>query len=251
MPFTPSHIAAILPFARTPLPAAGLVIGSMVPDLPYFIPIGIPREYSHSLIGAVTADLPMAIVVFALWVFVFRAPLLDLSPRWLHDRFRHRPRGRSAVRFSLMLIAAILIGIATHLLWDSFTHPDGLVVLHLEGLRAELGPFTVSRWLQYLSSVFGLVAVGIWSARWARRTLPVRSPYQRTTAVLRPIIWCVVAGVLVAVAAAVWIRGLLSGISPVDRTLLYDTAVYPIAVAGLLAVLVLVGWYFLRKPAAR
>ncbi len=76
MPFTPSHVAAILPLARAPLPAAGLAIGSMVPDLPYFVPIGIPREYTHSLIGGLTADLPMGLVAVAVWVFVLRSPLV-------------------------------------------------------------------------------------------------------------------------------------------------------------------------------
>ncbi|WP_205730092.1 DUF4184 family protein [Blastococcus sp. TF02-8] len=32
MPFTGSHPAAVLPFLRTPLPASGLVAGSLAPD---------------------------------------------------------------------------------------------------------------------------------------------------------------------------------------------------------------------------
>ncbi|MEE2045837.1 DUF4184 family protein, partial [Nocardiopsis tropica] len=38
MPFTLSHVAAVLPLARTRLPPAALVVGSVVPDLPYYLP---------------------------------------------------------------------------------------------------------------------------------------------------------------------------------------------------------------------
>jgi hypothetical protein len=247
VPFTPSHIAAILPFARTPLPAAGLAIGSMVPDLPYFVPIGIPREYTHSLIGGLTADLPMGLVAFAIWMFVLRAPLLDFAPRWLHDRFRISPRRGPWWAFVLLLVAALLIGIATHLLWDSFTHPDGLVVLHVAALRAQLGPFAVSRWLQYASSAFGLVVLAIWAAFWVRRTAPGDAPYRRTGGTLRVIAWVIVVGVLAVVGGVIWLRGIVSGTQAFDRVLVYDTAVYSIAIAGLVALLFGLVWYVLPK----
>ena len=32
----------VLPFLRTPLPASALVIGSLAPDLPYYVPVGEP-----------------------------------------------------------------------------------------------------------------------------------------------------------------------------------------------------------------
>ncbi|MES2169421.1 MAG: DUF4184 family protein [Actinomycetota bacterium] len=247
MPFTPSHIAAILPLARTPLPAAGLVIGSMVPDLPYFVPIGIPREYTHSLIGGLTADLPMGLIAFGVWVFVLRSPLVDFAPRWVHDRFRIAPRRRLWWAFVVLLIAALLIGIATHLLWDSFTHPDGFVVLRVAALRAQLGPFAVSRWLQYLSSVFGLVVVAIWAVRWVRRTTPAEAPYQRTGGVLRIIAWAAALGVLAVAGGAIWLRGIIAGTMAFDRVLVYDTAVYSIALVGVVALLFCLMWYLLPR----
>ena len=79
MPFTPSHAVAILPFARTPLPAAALVIGSMAPDLQYFVPLGLTRHASHSWPGIITIDLPIGIAALLLWVFLLRGPVLDLS----------------------------------------------------------------------------------------------------------------------------------------------------------------------------
>ena len=42
MPFTPVHSLAVLPVAaarRLPLPFSALVIGSMIPDFPLFVPV--------------------------------------------------------------------------------------------------------------------------------------------------------------------------------------------------------------------
>lgn len=247
MPFTPSHIAAILPFSRTPLPAAGLVIGSMVPDLPYFIPLGLPREYTHSLIGAVTADLPMGAAAFLVWVLLLRAPLLDLSPAWLRSRVRVRRNPQFRFRSALLLVAALAVGIATHLLWDSFTHPDGFVVLHSAAFRAQVGPFAISRWLQYLSSIFGLVVLAIWSVRWARRTAPKEMAHERSSVALRVTAWTAVSGVLVIVALAIWMHGIAGGVGVFDRGLVYRVAVYSMAAAGLLALMLCLGWYLLPR----
>src|SRR5215207_10039344 len=43
MPFTPSHMAAALPFVRTPLIPSAIAIGTMAPDVPYFVPLGVAR----------------------------------------------------------------------------------------------------------------------------------------------------------------------------------------------------------------
>ncbi len=55
MPFTVSHVAAVLPLAvgrsgRTLVPTA-LVIGSIVPDLPYFVPPYRGSDWTHPRTG--------------------------------------------------------------------------------------------------------------------------------------------------------------------------------------------------------
>ena len=58
---------------------------------------------------------------------------------------------------------AIVLGVWTHLLWDSFTHTGGWVVRRVDALSAPvvLGPYTgtVCHVLQYLSSAFGLIVL--------------------------------------------------------------------------------------------
>jgi hypothetical protein len=69
----------------------------------------------------------------------------------------------------LLAAIAMVIGIWTHLAWDSFTHPEGWVVQHSAWLSAPItiGPYTgqVCHVLQYASSVFGLVVMAIWYRR--------------------------------------------------------------------------------------
>ena len=153
MPFTPSHAAAVLPFLRSPLPVAALVAGSMVPDLPYFIPLGVPRELSHSPLGVLVVDLPLGVVVLVLWYLLFRAPVVGYTPAWLRLRIPAAPpspaSGGAWVSAVLWTLLALLIGVATHLTWDSFTHPDGWVVLQIPVMGETVGPFAVYRWLQY------------------------------------------------------------------------------------------------------
>ena len=254
MPFTPSHIAAILPFVRSPLAPAALVTGSMVPDLPYYLPLGIPRELTHSIPGIPLVDLPMGIIVLALWALVFRAPIIDFAPGWVRARFRasEGPVRRPSLRLVALTLAALLVGIVTHLVWDSFTHPDGWTVLQLAALRAQLGPFTAYRWAQYASSVGGLVILAIWALGWVRRTPPIALRASGTVSIrlgsrVRIAAWAILTIVIVTVALAIWIGGLAAGAEPFDRTVLFCTATVSIACGGLLAVVACLGWYLLPR----
>lgn len=250
MPFTPSHVAAVLPFVRTPLPAAALVIGSMIPDLPRFVPIGVPRGLTHSAIGAFTADLPLGLVALALWFLVFRAPLHDFAPEWL--RVRLPPMmpvsDVSRPRFLLRSISGVFVGITTHLVWDSFTHSDGRFVLAVPLFQAELGPFTINRWLQYGSSLAGLTIVVVWLVRWIRRTGPRSEPPSiRLTEMRRFTAWLLVAIPGLAVALATWTGGISGGDGILDRDLVYRAVTLSISFAGLIAILIAIGWYFLPQ----
>jgi hypothetical protein len=79
VPFTASHAAAVLPFLRSPLPASALVIGSMAPDFPYYLPwsTGWP---THTPLGVVTVDLAIGAVGWSLWHGVLAAPSLEHAP---------------------------------------------------------------------------------------------------------------------------------------------------------------------------
>lgn len=171
MPFTLAHPAAVLPLRHLRgLRTAALVIGSMVPDTPYYLPVPHRVAFdTHTLTGSYLIDLPLGIILLAA-ALLLREPLtalLSARARWLClnalEPFRQRP--------SEWLLAplAILIGVWTHLLWDSFTHGDGWIVHRVAALRriVVIGGYEVQvcHLLQYLSSVVGLALVLWWYLR--------------------------------------------------------------------------------------
>ena len=252
MPFTPSHVAAILPFARTPLPPAGLAIGAMMPDLFYYVPLDIPRGFTHSWLGVVSVDLAFALVLFFLWEFVFRAPVIDFGPAWVRNRMSTRYRMPSTLRafgtFAALLVGAVLIGLATHVVWDYFTHA-GPVADALK-LDAESGGLPLYSWAQYVSSAVGAIALAVFTFFWWRRTAPRDyTPTRLSGSQRRHGVLLVLASGLI-VAIVVWIRGIMRGWVPFDGQLIFYTVTIGLAAAALCAVILSIVWWTVRKPRA-
>jgi hypothetical protein len=150
MPFTLSHPAAIIPFARQRLVLSALVVGSMSPDFLYFINLAPRGQFGHTMAGVFLFCLPLG--TLALWLFhtLMKWPLLSLCPQGLQERLMRPAQGftfRSVSR-QLLIILSILIGAGTHLLWDGFTHGAGTHLLW-DGFTHEYG-WAVSR-LSFLS----------------------------------------------------------------------------------------------------
>lgn len=171
MPFTLAHPAAVLPLRGVArLRTAPLMIGAMTPDLPDFLPGNVHRyvRVTHVFGHSYTIDLLLGYAALAA-IFLLQRPLT--APLW--------PRARALCLHALeplrrpsawvWAVPAILLGIWTHLLWDSFTHPEGWIVQRVAALGAPLtlGPYnsTVYHALQYLSSIVGLCALVLWYDR--------------------------------------------------------------------------------------
>src|ERR1700677_3677984 len=89
MPFTLTHIAAILPAAAAApraLPFSALVIGSMIPDLPLFIALPVSYATTHSIAGLFVACLPVGLACFLIFQNVMKRPLYSLMPDALRSR---------------------------------------------------------------------------------------------------------------------------------------------------------------------
>lgn len=252
MPFTPSHIAAVLPFAKTPLLPAALAIGTMVPDLFYYVPVGIGRSFSHSWFGVFTIDLGVGILVFLLWQLVFRRPVVDFAPLWVRQRMGRSewmPAGRLRwARLILVLAASVLIGCVTHVLWDSATH-DGPFVHLVPVLFDQLGPLRLFKWLQHASSILGAIAIVLFVLWWRRRATVAEPAPTRLTTTTRIAGIAITLGSGLLVALFLWIRGMLGGDSPIDNELVFRVVVIGLAAAGLAAILVTVVWWT-RRPKA-
>ncbi len=256
MPFTPSHVAAALPFLRTPLLPAAVVVGTMAPDIPYYLPLFVPRELSHSLLGLVTVDLAMGVVGALLWWFVLRDPIVDLLPRAIGTRIpavarrAWRPVIWGWPLTVAVLLLSALIGGATHLLWDSFTHP-GWVVDHVAVLRIQLGPLLVEKWLQHASTVAGLVILAVWAVIRLRAAKADPDRWCRLRTRTRVTAWIAIAVAGLVGGGIPWIRGMLAGVAPFDPSLVFLVARFGIGVAGAAVVIVVCCWYLVprvRRP---
>ena len=167
MPLTISHAAAVLPLSRTGLPMAALMIGSMSPDFAYFVPRG-PGMFSHSIPGLFQFCWPVALLVWMVFVHLLETPTLALLPDGWRGVFARSDRALSTRNFALASVA-VIIGAATHIFWDSFTHANTPMVDQLPALETEQieffgKQFPLFRFLQHLSTVLGLVALGAWVA---------------------------------------------------------------------------------------
>lgn len=176
MPFTLAHPAAVLPLRRIGLlRTVPLVIGAMVPDMQYFLPWRLAKHLpevtqpyfgSHTFFGTFTFDLPVALSILLL-LWLLRVPLAaplgargGAKCRIALERFGSRPLNWALAPLS------VLIGAWTHLVWDSFTHPQGWMVSRISALSAPVSFFgytgELCHVLQYVSSVFGLAVLAIW-----------------------------------------------------------------------------------------
>ncbi|MFF4414794.1 DUF4184 family protein [Streptosporangium sp. NPDC001559] len=181
MPFTPSHVAAVLPFiasarARKVLDPWALALGTMAPDLPIFLPFLPNYGIWHSIPGAFTLDLLAVLVMFAVFHGLLRDPLTALLPAGLAGRAASLAPKHDIGRL-LPVVSGGVVGSLTHLLWDSFTHSYSIRIWGWSWLVDPLvGQMPAFRVLQYLSSVVGLSLVLWWSWRGLARMTPVAVP---------------------------------------------------------------------------
>ncbi|MEV5554632.1 DUF4184 family protein [Nonomuraea wenchangensis] len=199
MPFTPAHIAAVLPLVsaarvRRLADPWALAVGAMVPDLPIFLPFLPDYTDWHSWTGVLTLDLAAAVLLVALFHGVLRDPLTALLPPALAGRAALLAPARLR---PVPILAGALIGAATHVAWDSFTHSTG-PALWGDWLSVEvLGVLPLFRVLQYTSSAAGLAAVVWWAWRGLARMAPAPVPERLAVSVR------VRGGVLAACAAGI------------------------------------------------
>jgi hypothetical protein len=177
MPFTVSHAAAVLPFRKLNLVWSAFIIASMAPDFPYIIGNDDYRGIGHHFPGIVLFTLPAALI--GLWIFhnILKRPLVGMMPIGMQIRLQTelRPFPFGGVKRFVAILTSIVLGIATHILWDSLTHRYTWAFYHFKCLRGWVyvpfvGLMPVTSALQYGSSVVGLLALAVWVVLWYRNT---------------------------------------------------------------------------------
>ena len=181
MPFTAAHPAAVIPLDRLlgeRASTSALVIGSATPDVAYFVPAALDPVGSHSLGGLFAFCLPAGCALYCVFHWSIAPLVVDLAPQPIRTRLPLQwGPGRLPDRPFVWVVLSLLLGALTHIVWDSFTHATGWVVLAAPALATPLLTWHgytvfVYKVLQHGSSLVGLSLVVWWAARYVQDTAP-------------------------------------------------------------------------------
>jgi hypothetical protein len=178
-------------FCPQRLSFSALVIGAVCPDSSYLFSKYGMDDYAHSPKGGIIYCLPVGMLMLGVFL-VARGWLVKFLP----DRQRavFQPLCRRPWGSPLVLVVSLLIGIATHLLWDAFTHNHGWtadhvpflmdVIFRVGYLDRKYNPplpsfhvFRVCNLLSFLSTFAGCALLAYEYQRWLSRADPSVGPF--------------------------------------------------------------------------
>lgn len=169
MPFTFSHPAIVLPLTFLPrkwYSLTGLVIGTVTPDFEYFLRMKVQSSYSHTISGIFWFDLPLGLLLAYVFHTIVRDSLYDNLPLLINSKFlifKQFDWNHYFKKNWIIVSISILIGVASHVFWDSFTHKNGYFVQiipllndTLNLLGTEIPYFKI---VQHSSSLIGALVI--------------------------------------------------------------------------------------------
>ncbi len=171
MPFTPAHPAIVLPFINKKyFSATALIIGSISPDFEYFFKASVSGVHGHSVAGILYFDLPVAIFVSLVFHLLIKKNLFANLPAFLQRRFHPTMSldfKKILAKQYVVVIYSALMGAATHVFWDSFTHNGAFFVRNLELYKQVRVPFQGVNYplfyaLQHISTITGLTVIAFY-----------------------------------------------------------------------------------------
>lgn len=171
MPFTASHPAILYPLRKWEKRSfiwTLLIMGSLSPDMEYFIWLSSASYISHSKIGILLFDLPVTFLLAFAWTGFMKDVVLSKIP------FLYKIENTDQEKFSEQIknhwwqaILAALIGILSHLVWDSFCHSGGYMVNRIPYLQENI--ILMGREVRrcyvvwYVCSFIGLLIMILWT----------------------------------------------------------------------------------------
>jgi Domain of unknown function (DUF4184) len=246
MPFTFAHAAAGLPFRRFQLAWPAFFIGSFAPDFEYFLRLAPQTAYGHHWPGVALFTLPAACAALILYELFVREMLVSLLPTGLQKK-TPPPQRKFGLNQMALIFFSLILGIATHIFWDGFTHDNtwatALWPALLHPVRVPgLGARTIAHLLQWASSVLGMLAVVWWGRSWylhAEPVFPVRAPQPHR---LRSV---TTRAAMVALGVSV-LRALMFTGDPID-----DHSIRKFCILVIVDVIGLLWWFLLAAGVVR
>jgi hypothetical protein len=259
MPCTFSHPAAVLPLRRFcprhfDFPA--LVVGSMTPDVGYYVHRFDLTGFAHSVAGSIIVCLPIGALLLLLFYLVRRQVcyLLPMPHRRALLALCSSPVSMTARHFPI-IVTSLLLGAWSHILWDSFTHETGWFAQRIPWLQEPaltLGSTSIPGYylLQQLSTVVGGVALLVVYYSWVTRQSSARG-WDVSAERWRYSLWVTIISValLVAIPLAFRAARLLDGYLAV-RVFVFRAAVYFVAAVVPMIILVSTIAYYSRRRQA-
>jgi hypothetical protein len=273
MPWTFAHPAAALPFlfalgklfalaneqtgkqtnllCRTPMQRMALVVGTISPDLPYYLGAFGAQLRGHSLTGICTVALPLGMLLL-LFLRLLQQPLVFVLPAVLRGRIRQRNQNLDKARrwfAPIAILSWMFFGALTHSFWDAWTHRDGSFVRLFPALAAPLQPgLPTYQLLQHLSTIGGCMALAWALRRWLKCTpirQPALDPYERWryTTIALSTVFAVLAGALHALERAQAVATALYW-----RALCFQFAVRSVTVFAVVLTSVALLFWLMRGP---
>lgn len=140
------------------------MIGSIVPDFPYFIREFGVASFAHTVTGALCVSVPVGLVLYLTLSLCFRR-ITGVLPNPHSSFLATWEIGQPSLRWNILAVAiAILAGALSHNFVDSFTHQSGAAVsmfpvLAKEAFSIHGESFHIFRILQYSGSALGMVLI--------------------------------------------------------------------------------------------
>jgi hypothetical protein len=148
-----------------PLSFAGLVVGSLTPDVGYYFGLFEVASAAHTPAGLFLICLPVGLLML-LVLQLLQIPFAQLLPQPHRGALLALPRLRVLSTLSAFgaAVASLLVGAMSHVAWDAFTHSTGYFVQLLPRLQApvihvsghEIRFFNL---LQHVSTLVGVVCI--------------------------------------------------------------------------------------------
>ncbi|BDH60457.1 hypothetical protein MTP04_05870 [Lysinibacillus sp. PLM2] len=164
MPLTFAHPAAVLPFSRKSkyINFLAMVLGSMAPDFEYFLRGKPYGEIGHTFTGFVIFNLPIVIIVYWIYKTFIHRTLFNHLPSFFQDTYVNKTNLPRLLKI-IVFIYSTLIGMLTHVVWDSFTHVSGFMVTKVPILNYSIHIFSfhipIFKFLQHGSTIVGIIII--------------------------------------------------------------------------------------------